>query len=198
MDIECKLKREGGSIVDLGKNKYHFAPLADGAHVAAVTIEEHQDILLGIPEAYRVYRGKAEAPAPVAAPVSAPVQENPQLHPATAEGQEHTALLGSNYHPATFDINGKTYSLGDVVAMAHLNSGMESQDWNQLDDEARAELIDEQLDKLAADTNGDGVVDNAEERAALVKQYEARFGKKPAGRTSIAKIREALATPVAQ
>lgn len=183
MDIECKLKREGGTHVELGKNKYHFAPLADGAHVAAVTNEEHQDILLAIPEAYRMYRGKTAA-APVEAPVApaaAPVQPEPVI------------LLGSDQHPATFDINGKTYSLGDVVAMAHLNSGMEAAEWNLLADEDRADHIDAQLDKLAADTNGDGEVDKSEERAALVIQYEAKFGKKPGSRLSVAKIREALA-----
>jgi hypothetical protein len=56
MKIECKLKRPGGTHVTLGGVKYHFAPQADGAHVADVADEAHQDRLLGIAEAYRVYR----------------------------------------------------------------------------------------------------------------------------------------------
>jgi hypothetical protein len=187
MDIECKLKREGGSFVELGKNTYHFAPREDGAHVATVAIEAHQERLLSIPEAYKPYLKGAK---PVAAPVSAPVQA-PTEQPVAQVDVE--ILLGSSEHPASFDINGKTYQLGDVVAIAHLQSGLEADQWNALSDEDRADLIDAQLDKLAADTNGDGEVDNAEERAALVKEYEAKFNKKPNGRMSIAKIREALA-----
>jgi hypothetical protein len=60
MKIECKLKRPGGTHVTLGGAKYHFAPQADGAHVADVADEAHQDRLLGIAEAYRIYRAKSE------------------------------------------------------------------------------------------------------------------------------------------
>lgn len=42
------------------------------------------------------------------------------------------------------------------------------------------------------DTNGDGVVDNSEERAALVEQYAAKFGKKPHHKLSAEKIRAEL------
>lgn len=78
--IECKLIREGGTFVQIGTNEYHFAPQADGAHVAQVTDEEHADIFLGIPEGYRRYRG-AVKPAPVEAP-AAPVE--PVEEPAEA------------------------------------------------------------------------------------------------------------------
>lgn len=44
-----------------------------------------------------------------------------------------------------------------------------------------------------ADTNGDGVVDDSEERAELVKQYQERFGKKPHHKAGIEKIRAELA-----
>ena len=48
MKIECILKREGGSVVDLGGVEYHFEPLADGAHVADVENEAHIDRFLSI------------------------------------------------------------------------------------------------------------------------------------------------------
>lgn len=63
MDIECKLIREGGTRVTIGETEYHFAPRDDGAHVATVEDEEHQDTFLAIPEAYGLYRGAAGAPA---------------------------------------------------------------------------------------------------------------------------------------
>lgn len=160
MKIECKLRRQGGTHVELDNIKYHFAPLEDGAHVADVLKEAHQDRFLSISEGYRLYRGTEQ---------TAPQQ--------TASQDETVALLGSRVHPASFDINGKTYSLGDVVAMAA--ASFDVADWNDLSDDARHELIDEQLDKLAADTNGDGAVDDSEELAALRAQYEAKFGKKP-------------------
>lgn len=59
MDIECKLKRDGGSIIPLGDVTYHFAPREDGAHVATVEDEAHQERFLSITEAYRLYRGDA-------------------------------------------------------------------------------------------------------------------------------------------
>ncbi len=190
MDIECKLKREGGSLIPLDNVTYHFAPREDGAHVAAVTIEAHQERFLSITEAYRLYRGSAAALEPAAAPV-----DNPSVAPAQAPAADTgiEILLGSSTHPATFDIHGKTWQLGDVVVLAQKASGLDVAEWNELEEETRASLIDDELDKLEADTNGDGTVDQSEERAALAAEYKAKFGKAPASRLSAAKIREALA-----
>lgn len=65
MDIESKLQREGGSRIQLGDAEYHFAPGADGAHVAQVDDDEHVAILLAIPEGFRIHRpiGWPTAPA---------------------------------------------------------------------------------------------------------------------------------------
>lgn len=60
MRIECKLIREGGTTADIDGVEYHFAPQADGAHVADVENEDHVDRFLGIGEAYKLYRGKAD------------------------------------------------------------------------------------------------------------------------------------------
>lgn len=202
MQIECKLKREGGSKVTLGKTEYHFAPLADGAHVAAVEHEDHQDRFLSITEAYRMYRGaelasaapvEIKLPEPAAAPVDAPAEPEGAgtvIFQGAILGD--TMLYGSSTHPESFEINGKTYSLGDVIVLAHKDSGLDVAEWNDLGEDMRADLIDEVLDGLAADTNGDGTVDSAEERAALAAEYEAKFGKKP-GNMGVAKLREKLA-----
>lgn len=55
MKIECILKREGGSKVEIGGTEYHFAPQADGAHVAEVSNNGHIQRFLSIPEGYRIY-----------------------------------------------------------------------------------------------------------------------------------------------
>lgn len=182
MKIESKIKREGGSKILMGRTQYHFAPLPDGAHVAVVDDEAHQDRFLSITEGFRLYRG-AEVAAPVAA--LAPAIPDPVAAPEIA--------LGSDTHPATFDINGKTYQLGDVVELARAASGLDVAEWNELAAETRADLIDDELDKLQGDTNGDGVVDAGEERAALAAQYQAKFGKAPHHKAGIEKIRAALA-----
>lgn len=172
MKIECKLKREGGTHAEIGGTVYHFAPLEDGAHVADVLNEQHQDRFLSISEAYRLYRGKEEAaPAPSA----------------SAQADIAIALEGSSHHPASFDINGKTLLLGEVVALAHLDSGLSAEEWNELSEEARADLIDECLDKLAGQGGDDA--DLTELRA----QYEAKFGKKPHPAMKAESIRAKLA-----
>lgn len=108
MQIECILKREGGTKTAIGEIEYHFAPQADGAHVADVENEDHQDRFLAISEGYRLYRP------------------------------------------------GKTKAVETVI-----------------EDEVLA-------------------TEQEEERASLVAQYEAKFGKKPHYKASIEKIREAL------
>lgn len=169
MKIECKLHREGGTKAEIDGTEYHFAPQDDGAHVAFVANERHQDRFLSISEAYRLYRPKG-------------IDQSEPAQPATV------ILLGSNVHPATFDINGKTWQLGDVVALAA--APFEPEEWNELSDEARADMIDEQLDKLQAEQAAQDTTGQIDELRA---QYEAKFGKKPHHRLSADKIREALA-----
>ncbi len=57
MKIECILKRQGGTVVDLGGKTYHFKPQDDGAHVAEVADDEHVEKLLAVSEAYQPYGG---------------------------------------------------------------------------------------------------------------------------------------------
>ena len=53
--IECLIKRQGGSIIELDDSKYHFKPNGDGDHVCDVPNEGHAAILLAIDTAYRPY-----------------------------------------------------------------------------------------------------------------------------------------------
>lgn len=175
MKIECKLKRVGGTHVTIGATAYHFAALPDDAHVAEVLDEAHQDRFLSIPEAYRLYRGEVAA-AP-AAKEPAPVE----------------ILYGSSEHPANFEINGKTYALGDIVALAQKASGLDASEWNELADESRADLIDQELDKLNEAAPESPAQDDAAMRAELVAQFEAQFGKKPHHNAGIETIRAKLA-----
>lgn len=64
MQIECTIKRPGGSKVQLDKNTYHFKPKddhPDTPHVAEVTDEAHCKRLLSIREAYRGVGKEGEA-----------------------------------------------------------------------------------------------------------------------------------------
>lgn len=181
MKIECKLKRAGGTHVDMGTAKYHFAPLEDGAHVANVEDEAHEARFLSISEAYRVYKGSAEgAPAAVIVAATAPAKV--------------VKPYWSDTHPESFDIGGKTYNWTEVLDLAVATSGLSAEDWNKLNAEARADLIDDELDKLAEGKADDGAEqDDDALRAELVAQFEAKFGKKPHHNAGIAKIRADLA-----
>lgn len=166
MQIECKLKREGGSDIDIGGLIYEFRPLPDGAHVADVADEEHIARFLAIPEGYRLYK------------------------PGQKEDELTVGLFGSSSHPASFEIGGKTYRLEDIVASAHAASGLSPEEWNELSEDARADLIDEELDKLAEAAGG------ADEALTQAREdYKAKFGKYPHAAskldTILAKLNEA-------
>lgn len=174
MKIESIIKRVKGHTVELGGKAYEFLP---PDYVAEVEDPDHIGRFLSIVEGYRAAGASGEIP----------------LVKPKSEASSQIILLGSDVHPSVFEINGKEYSLGDVVQLAYAASVLNAEAWNGLSEGERADLIDEQLDKLAADTNGDGEVDASEERAAAVKDYEAKFGKKPHGKWSVERIREALA-----
>ena len=53
--IECLIKRQNGSIIELGDSKYHFKANGAGDHVCDVDNEGHAAILLAIDTAYRPY-----------------------------------------------------------------------------------------------------------------------------------------------
>lgn len=70
MKIESIIKRDGGTVVTLGKAKYHFKPeVPGGPHTADVSDQGHADLLLNIPEGYRT-AGKTK-PAAHTAPEAA-------------------------------------------------------------------------------------------------------------------------------
>lgn len=172
MKIECILKREGGSVVDLGGIEYHFEPVEDGAHVADVADESHIDRFLSISEGYKVYHGKGTPKGePKQIGESTPV-------PATAtETKSAGPLAGSEELPPQFDIGGKTITQLEAVQAAFAASGMTSDEWNELDDSERAAKIEIALDELA------DAADEAEVETEEVKTEAA----KPAAKKTTAK-----------
>lgn len=53
MKIECKIKREGGSVIDIDGTEYHFKPeVKDGPHYCTVANKKHAQRFLAIPEGY--------------------------------------------------------------------------------------------------------------------------------------------------
>lgn len=195
MQIECKLKRAGGTTVPMGEKTYHFNPLDDGAHVAEVTIEEHIARFLSIPEGYRFYNANGhtlDLPEPVVA-ASAPV-DRPE--------QEVEPVLTSVLHPEHVTIGGQVYTVNQFARMGYDKSGLSAEDWNSLTADTRADFIDEALTELNAavpDVEDEQPadeekphVDAEDSRATLVAKYEAKFNKKPHHKLSDEKIRAAI------
>lgn len=99
MNIERILRDHGGTKVTLGATLYHFKELwPDGPHVAPVADEDHQTVLLSVPEGYRAYDGPLPealtmAAAPVLLPpVTPPVQQPEPPAPPPATQQQAPAL----------------------------------------------------------------------------------------------------------
>lgn len=190
MKIQCILERKGGTVVEMPGKTYHFAPQEDGKHVADVTIEAHIERFLAIPEAYRLLRtATADLPA-----TFAPKPEDAPVLPS-----DKVILLGSSVHPATFEIDGKTYDLTAIINRAFQDSGLTPENWNDLPDDTRATKIDIVLDAIA---DGDIVLEEPKAepqmqpeptRKELIAEYEAKFGKKPSNATSIDAIKAKLA-----
>lgn len=83
MQVECKIKRKGGSrIVMADGTVYHFAPQADGRHVADVDNLAHLARFQEIPEGYRIDKagladaGLSERPEPPPPP-GEPIKRRP-------------------------------------------------------------------------------------------------------------------------
>lgn len=168
MKIECTIRRKLGSTVTLGTTTYKFGP-GDGPHIAEVTDEDHIARLLAVPDSFKIHNPKGGKAAPVA--------------PAPAASVE--TLLGSSSHPASFEINGKTYSLGEVASMAHEASGLSVADWNAASEEDRASAIDDQLDLLANEEEDDG----DDELEAARRAYREKFDKEPHPKAKAATLR---------
>jgi hypothetical protein len=103
MKIECKIKRAGGTIVDMpnegaADTRYHFQPVdpsrADSPHVAEVANDDHaQRFLAADPTVYRIFSAKpAPNLAPPAPPAAPPVP--PATTPATGEAGENSGASG--------------------------------------------------------------------------------------------------------
>lgn len=187
MKIVSKIKRRNGHSVTLGDTAYKFLP---PDYAAEVSEKAHIERLMSIPEGYGIADAEPE--------------ESTQPNPDKAE--DHAELLGSELHPASFEIGGKTIEQSVVVTMAAGDRTPE--EWNALSEGERADLIDEQLDKLAesaeygdesaddhaeeqpleGDLNGDGNL----EREELAKLYESKFGKRPHGKWNADRISEEL------
>lgn len=69
-------------------------------------------------------------------------------------------LIGSNVLASTYEIAGKTVTLGDIVAAAHKLSGMTVEEWNALPEDDRDALIRLRLDGLLAQVPGDDVAED--------------------------------------
>lgn len=68
------------------------------------------------------------------------------------------ALLGSSVLPAEIDLgNGKTITLGDLVATAHGATQMSVEDWNAMPEDQRAEILAAAVEAARAQAAAAGV-----------------------------------------
>ena len=172
MKIVSKIKRRNGHTVTLGDTAYKFLP---PDYAAEVTDKAHVERFLSIPEGYGIADGE----------VSTKAEQN--IEPKRVESVEY---VGSDVHPAAFEIGGKTIEQAVVVKLA--SGERTAEQWNAMPEGERADLIDEQLDKLAESPEGDLDGDGDLDREELAKLYEAKFGKRPHGKWSADRISEEL------
>lgn len=207
MLIQSIIERDGGTHVTIDKTAYHFTADQTGAHVADVEDRAHIARFLSISEGYCI---PGTTPREEHKPVHAPVEE---VAPEPGPLKRHKSF------PESFTIGGVALSLDDVIAQVLASEDLTADQWALLEDYEQADKIESRLDALSdeadlreqqaaieqaeadakakADTNGDGVVDNAEERAVLVAKHVELFGSKPHHKASAAKIRDAIAKEVA-
>ena len=178
MKIKCILLRQGGTHVELRGTNYHFAPQADGQHVAEVTDEAHIARFLSIPEAYRVVVDAAPvAPTPAAAPIPAPMASI-TVDPALAGvGVNDPGLSHGN---AAWTPPPEGSNVGHTPATEGEGQGQGK----------------EQSGEPESD-DGESVEDKTELRALLAAQYKERFGRLPHGKWDAARIDEELKKSVA-
>jgi hypothetical protein len=150
MKILLKIKREGGSKIDIDKITYHFKPNEKGHHVAEVKDAAHIKRFLSI-NGYHAYEGEEPEDEPETPVVTAntDVDENLDLvddDETVDDEDDDQALLGSSTLPGIIVIaEGVEMQLGDIVGKAFEVSGLTTDEWNALTDEERDELLNEQI-----------------------------------------------------
>lgn len=207
MLIQSIIERDGGTHVTIDQTAYHFTADQTGAHVADVEDRAHIARFLLISEGYCI---PGTTPREERKPVHAPVEEVIAAPAPVARASKF---------PSEFTIGGEVVTLGQIIEQVQAADDISADLWAALTDDEQAAKIESRLDLLAdeaelreqqaaieqaeadakakADTNGDGVVDNAEERAVLVAEHVKLFGSRPHHKASITKIRDAIAKEVA-
>lgn len=92
--FECKIKRPGGSFVDMGDGTtYHFSPDYGGRHVAVIDSMEHITKFMQIPDYALLNLVPATSTAPDTKTEQAPVMlEKPPVTVAPEKDEDGTAL----------------------------------------------------------------------------------------------------------
>lgn len=132
MLIQCILKREGGTQVQMEEVVYHFKPTPrDPRHLAEVLIQAHAERFLAISEGYRMADGQMLAKK---------VEE-----PENLEGR----LFLSTAHASQFELaDGSMVSLFELTEHAYRESAMTLYEWNNQEDESLYEALDQALKEL--------------------------------------------------
>lgn len=196
MKIESIIQRPGGSVISIGEETYHFQPTKeDERHQAEVTVESHIARFLGITEGFRELDG---------------------------EPREESEIKTSQVHASIFTLaDDSTITLAELTSRAFSASGLGVAEWNALEPDDLYEQIDVTLSEINdelnnvvkpqpsidADAPKDEEVVEAEakqdepeveaekpelDRAALIAEYRALFGKKPHHTQSAERIKQLI------
>lgn len=138
MKIECLLKRENGTQVELDDDIYDFQPNDKNEHIAEVSKKGHIDTLLAIP----VYKEHGKAGAKT-------VNKTAPPPPPPAD----TPLQGLDWTPVDNPYgDGKSVTTAELVNQAFAMSGLSEAEWNALPRETVAEKLIVELDLLTDNT----------------------------------------------
>ena len=73
------------------------------------------------------------------------------IEPLDHEDDDDVMLIGSSVQPSVFVLDGQRIALGELVAAAQHRSGLPAQAWNELPDDNREALIEDERIRLGAE-----------------------------------------------
>lgn len=218
MKIESIIRRKNGTVVTMDDHRYHFQPsAADPRHLAEVTEKAHIARFLQIPEGYQVPDDEApvdpiEQPGPVTGTLAG-VQDTDGTVRTLAQLDEvelrAIAMELEIENASTLSVEALIAAIqAEEVEIDGIDTGkpveQQEEQKNETDEEAaqRVAAEEEAARKLAAeeearkqagtDQEKQVATGGALDRDALVKLFEAKFGKKPHRSLKAERIKQLL------
>lgn len=147
------------------------------AAAGATSESEAPHVISFIPGAYPTFAGPSEDYAIVTEPT---VQEAaadpavlPEVVPEVVPEVPPEVLLGSSVQPALIEVGDRTIQLGELVAAAHVRSGLSVQEWNDLPLNDREFMLADELEIMRKAAAEPAII------AQAVAEVEATIADQP-------------------